>query len=107
MPGGPRDLLHPSMPQSADPVAWAVFTVRKSWPGIANSWPDVDDLDLDKIRAKVYTELGTRCSTKERQEELIGEFDDRFAKLTERNKTAPETDARSNRRTRAGRKKAS
>jgi len=90
-----------------DPVAWAVFTVRKNWPTIAADWPDVDGEALDKIRAKVYTELGTRCSTKERQEELIGEFDERFAKLTERNRTAPETHARSNRRTRAGRKKAS
>ena len=107
MPGGPRDLLHPSVPQPVDPVAWAVFTVRKNWPTIAADWPDVDGEALDKIRAKVYTELGTRCSTKERQEELIGEFDERFAKLTERNRTAPETHARSNRRTRAGRKKAS
>jgi hypothetical protein len=107
VPGGPRDLMHPSVPQPVDPVAWAVFTVRKSWPSLANSWPDVDDGELDKIRAKVYTELGRRCSTKERQEELIGEFDGRFVKLTERNKTAPETHARSNRRTRAGRKKAS
>lgn len=107
MPGGPRDLMHPSKPQPADPVAWAVFTVRKGWPNLTVGWPDVDSEELDKIRAKVYTELGTRCSTKERQEELIGEFDDRFAKLTERNNTAPETDARSKRRTRAGRKKAS
>ena len=104
---GPRDLLHPSVPQSADPIAWAVFTVRKSWPSLANDWPDVDGETLDKIRAKVYTELGMRCNTEERQKELIGEFDDRFAKLIERNKTAPETEARSNRRTRAGRKKAS
>ena len=107
MSGGFRDVMHPSTPQSVDPVAWAVFTVRKHWPGIAADWPDVDDETLDKIRAKVYIELGTRCNSEERQEELIGEFDDRFAKLTERNRTAPETDARSKRRTRAGRKKAS
>ena len=107
MPGGPRDLMHPSKPQPVDPVAWAVFTVRKGWPNLTSGWPDVDDAQLDNIRTKVYTELGKRCSTKERQEELIGEFDERFAKLTEKNKTSPETDARSNRRTRAGRKKAS
>ena len=107
MPGGFRDLMHPSTSQSVDPVAWAVFTVRKNWPGITESWPDVDSEQLDKIRAKVYIELGKRCSSEERQEELIGEFDERFAKLTERNKIAPETDARSKRRTRAGRKKAS
>lgn len=107
MPGGPRDLLHPSVPQSADPIAWAVFTVRKRWATLAAGWPDVDSETLDKIRAKVYIELGTRCSTKERQEELIGEFDDRFAKLVEKTKIAPATEARSKRRTRAGRKKAS
>ncbi len=107
MPGGPRDLMHPSVSQPADPVAWAVFTVRKGWANLTVGWPDVDSEELDKIRAKVYTELGTRCSTKERQDELIGEFDERFAKLTEMNKTAPETNARSNRRSRAGRKKAS
>ncbi len=107
MPGGPRDLMHPSVKQSVDPVAWAVFTVRKNWPRLCVHWPDVDGDELDKIRAKVYIELGMRCSTRGRQDELIGEFDDRFAKLTERNKVAPETDARSNRRTRAGRKKAS
>ncbi len=100
-------MLHPSAKQSVDPVAWAVFTVRKNWPGLTASWPDVDGETLDKIRAKVYTELGMRCSSEERQMELIGEFDERFTKLTERNKTAPETAARSTRRTRAGRKKAS
>ena len=104
---GPRDLLHPSVSQTADPIAWAVFTVRKHWPSITMDWPDVDDDGLDKIRTKVYTELGIRCSTKERQDELIGEFDTRFAKLVEKTKTAPATEARSNRRTRAGRKKAS
>lgn len=106
MPGGYRDLLHPSVPQSADPIAWAVFTVRKYWPSLAVDWPDVDSGTLDKIRAKVYIELGTSRGTKER-ERLIGEFDERFAALTERNKMAPETQARSKRRTRAGRKKAS
>ena len=107
MPGGPRDLMHPSKSQPVDPVAWAVFTVRKNWPNLTSGWPDVDDRELDEIRNRVYLELGTRCSSQDRKDELIGEFDDRFAKLTERNKTAPETDARSNRRTRAGRKKAS
>lgn len=98
-----RDIMHPAKSAREDPVGWFAFTIRKNWPALAAGFPDLDEARLALFRMKMYAELRLF----ENREELIGQFDERIVAAKEAPVIESETEARTKRRTRARRKKAS
>lgn len=98
-----RNIIPPHTAYKDDPIAWAVYRIRRTWPTLTRDWPNLPEENAGILRKKVYAELRMH----QNREELIGQFDERVAKAKETPDVEVETEARSKRRTRASRKKAS